>query len=100
MTGHTERQARFLSALAHPNRLRIVQSLRAGECCSCELGPKLGLEQSNLSRHLKQLVEAGVIVSRRRGFRVEYRIADKRVLDMLDRLELFYEPTKEECHDY
>jgi ArsR family transcriptional regulator len=78
-------KAAVLKALAHPNRLRILEALRCGEeVCSCELGPNLKLEQSNLSRHLLALSEAGLIVARRDGVRILYRVAEPRVFKLLD----------------
>ncbi|MCI0698616.1 metalloregulator ArsR/SmtB family transcription factor [candidate division KSB1 bacterium] len=77
-------KAAILRALAHPNRLRILEALRGGETCNCELGPKLKLEQSNLSRHLLALSEAGLVAARRDGVRMMYRVADPRVFKVLD----------------
>ena len=77
-------KAAILRALAHPNRLRILETLRDGETCNCELGPKLKLEQSNLSRHLQALAEAGLVLARRDGVRIMYRVADPRVFKVLD----------------
>jgi ArsR family transcriptional regulator len=78
-------KAAILKALAHPNRLRILQVLRCDEeVCNCEISPKLKLEQSNLSRHLLALSEAGLIVARRDGVRMMYRVADPRVFKVLD----------------
>ncbi len=79
-----EFKATILKALAHPNRLRILEALRDGEICNCEIGPKLKLEQSNLSRHLQVLAEAGLVVARRDGVRMMYRVADARVFKLLD----------------
>jgi DNA-binding transcriptional ArsR family regulator len=70
----------ILSALGHPNRIRIVQCLADGPKCNCELAPMLGLEQSNLSRHLALMVKSGLLESDRQGTRVNFRLADKRVL--------------------
>ena len=70
----------ILNALGHPNRLRIVQFLADGPKCNCELAPQLGLEQSNLSRHLALMVKSGLLVSERHGTRVNFRLADKKVL--------------------
>jgi ArsR family transcriptional regulator len=78
-------KAAILKALAHPNRLRILEVLRGGEkICNCEIGPKLKLEQSNLSRHLLALSEAGLIVARRDGVRMIYEVTDPRVFKVLD----------------
>lgn len=78
-------KAAVFKALAHPNRLRILEALRCDEeVCNCEIGPKLGLEQSNLSRHLLALSETGLIVARRDGVRMMYQVTDRRVFKALD----------------
>src|SRR5213592_5178722 len=61
---------RVLKALADRHRLRIVNMLlRAGgePVCVCEVQPLLGLSQGTVSHHLKQLVDAGVVVRESRG---------------------------------
>ena len=78
-----ELKANILSALAHPNRIRIVELLKNGTKCNCEIGPELDLEQSNLSRHMKILVQEGIVVSWKDGLRVNYKIADERIFDIL-----------------
>jgi ArsR family transcriptional regulator len=78
-------KAAVFKALAHPNRLRILEALRGeDEICNCELGPSLGLEQSNLSRHLLALAEAGLVVARKDGVRMMYEVTDPRVFKVLD----------------
>lgn len=77
-------KADVLSALSHPNRIRILEFLRKDVRCNCELAPALELEQSNLSRHLKILVQAGVLISWKDGLRVNYKIADERILRIID----------------
>jgi len=85
MKGHpmettaSELKSEILEALAHPNRIRILESLRRGPRCNCEIAPELGLEQSNLSRHLKILVQAGVLFSWKDGLRVNFKVADERI---------------------
>ncbi len=77
-------KASIFMALSHPNRIRIVESIGSGEKCNCELVAELGLEQSNLSRHLKILVDAGILRSLRKGVRVNYRVADKRIFQIIE----------------
>lgn len=79
-----ELKADILKALAHPNRIRILEVLRCEETCNCELGPSLGLEQSNLSRHIAVLLQAGVIEARKQGVKTFYRVIDDRVFTVLD----------------
>jgi len=58
------RMSEILSAISQPNRIKILNALKKDTMlCGCELLPKLGLEQSNLSRHLTTLVKAGVLIS-------------------------------------
>jgi DNA-binding transcriptional ArsR family regulator len=83
-TTAAELKSEILEALAHPNRIRIVESLRQGPRCNCEIAPELGLEQSNLSRHLKILVQAGVLFSWKDGLRVNFKVADERIFRILD----------------
>ena len=79
-----EFKANILAALAHPNRIRIIEYLRRDVRCNCELAPALDLEQSNLSRHLKILVQAGILKSWKEGLRVNFRVADERIFKILE----------------
>jgi ArsR family transcriptional regulator, arsenate/arsenite/antimonite-responsive transcriptional repressor len=58
---------RQFRALADPTRLRIVDLLREGERCVCELTDALDAGQSLLSFHLKTLKDAGLVADRRDG---------------------------------
>lgn len=80
-------QADFLKALGHPTRVRIVQGLRAGERCVCEIMAELQLEQSNVSQHLAVLKRAGVLGSRKDGMKVMYWVHHQEVFDLLDTLQ-------------
>ena len=71
-----ERQVRFLRALGHPARLRILEIIGSREICGCELEPQLGLDQSTVSRHLQILRREGILEARRDGVRVLYRVRD------------------------
>jgi ArsR family transcriptional regulator len=77
-------KANILFALAHPNRIRIIEYLQKDVHCNCELAPELSLEQSNLSRHLKLLIEAGILKSSKDGLRVNVKVADDRIFKILD----------------
>ena len=69
---------RLLRSLADRNRLRILNMLvRAGEpVCVCEFTAELELPQQNVSYHLKQLVESGVVGRERRGRYSYYGLVD------------------------
>jgi len=83
-TTSEELKAKILTAIAHPNRIRILEFLKNGVKCNCEIAPELELEQSNLSRHLQILVREGILISWKEGLRVNYKIADERIFDILN----------------
>ena len=58
---------RLFHALSDPTRLSILQRLRYGERCVCELTDALDAAQSRLSFHLKVLKDAGLVTDRREG---------------------------------
>jgi ArsR family transcriptional regulator len=65
-------------ALADTNRLRIVNLLLHGELCVCDIQYVLENSQPNVSRHLAYLKNSGMVLDRRDGYRVFYRIANPR----------------------
>jgi len=69
---------RLLRSLADRHRLRILNMLvRAGApVCVCEFTAELELPQQNISYHLKQLIDAGVIARERRGRYSYYALVD------------------------
>ncbi len=69
---------RLLRSIADRHRLRILNLLvrAGGPVCVCEFTGALGLPQQNVSYHLKQLVEAGVVVRERRGRYSYYALVD------------------------
>lgn len=65
----------FFKALADPTRLRSLMLISAeGELCVCELTHALQLIQPKISRHLAQLREAGLVLDRRQGQWIYYRL--------------------------
>jgi ArsR family transcriptional regulator len=62
-----DRAARLFHALSDPTRLSILQRLRLGERCVCDLTDALDAAQSRLSFHLKVLKDAGLVTDRREG---------------------------------
>lgn len=69
-----ERHAAFFHALSDPRRLRILDLLRAGEQCVCDLQADLDCGQSLLSFHLKTLRDAGLVTMRKEGRWSHYQI--------------------------
>ena len=69
-----ERAATLFRALADPTRLGIIEKLRGGEQCVCDLTDALEAGQSRLSFHLKTLKDAGLLRDRREGRWVYYAL--------------------------
>lgn len=82
-----EFKARIFKVLGDANRMRILELLRGGERCQCEIVPLLGQSQPTVSRHLRLLEEAGLIESRRDGNRMMYQATDELVYGILDALD-------------
>ena len=79
-------QARIFYALSDPIRLEILNFLRNGERCVCEIVPHLNLIQPLVSRHLKILKGAGIIRCRKEGTKRLYSIVDTRIYNVVDAL--------------
>jgi len=77
-------QADLLKALAHPTRLRILEYLRGGERCVCEITEQLELEQANVSQHLAVLKRQDLVSSRKDGLRMLYRINYPEIYELLE----------------
>ena len=80
-------KADLLKALGQPTRLKILELLVDGERCVCEIFPAIGGEQSNVSKHLGFLRSQGIVIADRRGMRVFYRLADRRIAKLLEDAE-------------
>ncbi len=80
-------KADLLKALGQPTRLKILELLVDGERCVCEIFPAVGGEQSNISKHLAFLRSQGIVLAERRGMRVFYRLADQRIVRLMDDVE-------------
>ena len=78
------RVAKTLKVLGDPNRIKIVEMLRNGEQCQCDIVPLIKQSQPTVSRHLRLLEENGVLSSRRDGVKMMYRIADPSVLQIIE----------------
>jgi ArsR family transcriptional regulator len=68
------RAVQLFHALSDETRLRILERLRGGERCVCEMTDALDAAQSRLSFHLKVLKEAGLVTDRREGRWMYYTV--------------------------
>ena len=67
----------YFKALGDSNRLRILNLLLHGELCVCDIQYVLENTQPNISRHLAYLKNSGMVLDRRDGFRIFYRLAEQ-----------------------
>jgi ArsR family transcriptional regulator len=90
MTSPTPQQQRFKAqvfhALSDPDRLEILEFLRDGEKCVCEIVPHLSLIQPVVSRHLKILKDVGAIRCRKDGTKRMYSIINPQIYNAVDAL--------------
>ena len=75
------KQAEIAKAVAHPLRIAVVNFLKDGEQCVCDIAEHVGAERSNVSRHLSVMVNAGVLEYRKEGLKVIYRLKCVCILD-------------------
>lgn len=76
-----QKQAEVAKAMAHPLRIAIINFLKDGEQCVCDIAEYVGAERSNISRHLSVMVKAGVLEYRKDGLKVIYRLKCVCILD-------------------
>jgi len=79
-----EFKAEFFKALAHPLRIRILDTLRRGELTVNEICQRLAVEQSTLSQQLAVLRSHNFLNTRKTGANVYYSVRDPEVFRLLD----------------
>src|ERR687883_379263 len=78
------RAAQLFHALSDETRLAILEMLRGGERCVCELQDALDAAQSRLSFHLRVLKDAGLVTDRKEGRWSYYAIAPEALAEVHD----------------
>ena len=76
-----EKQAQVAKAIAHPLRIAIIDFLKDGQQCVCDIAEHVGSERSNVSRHLSVMVGAGVLEYRKEGLKVIYKLRTPCILE-------------------
>ncbi|NEW05658.1 winged helix-turn-helix transcriptional regulator [Paenibacillus sp. SYP-B3998] len=78
-----------LSALAEPNRLHIVELLRDGPLTVGEIAERLGLQQPQVSKHLRVLSESGLVEMQPSANRRIYKLRSQSFIELNNWLESF-----------
>ena len=79
----SEKIAAPLSAIASSQRVAILLAIGTGEACVCHLEAALGWRQAYISQHLMSLRKADILLDRREGRYVFYRLKDASLLDLI-----------------
>ncbi|WP_163560075.1 metalloregulator ArsR/SmtB family transcription factor [Halomonas sp. NO4] len=86
MRGAAAEATALLRALAHEDRLLLLCQLSQEELCVSDLEARLDIHQPSLSQQLGVLRKQGLVATRREGKHIFYRIADDKVLALLQLL--------------
>ena len=84
MQDRNEICAELLKSIAQPARLKIIDFLKDGERCVCEIFPAIDHEQSNTSRHLNHMRRHGVLTFRKEGVKIYYAVKHPEVFRIAD----------------
>ena len=71
--------ALIFKAFCDENRIRILKLLCGGEKCACKLLEEMSISQPTLSHHMKILCDSGIVVGRKEGKWMHYRISPEGV---------------------
>ena len=79
-----ELHASICQTLANPKRLEIITHLRNGEKSVTELTGAMQISQANLSQHLGLMRQKGIVVARREGLNIYYRLSNSKIIQACD----------------
>jgi ArsR family transcriptional regulator len=80
-------EADIFKALGDPTRLKILECIRKGEKCICEIIPYTSKSQPNVSQHLKVLKNAGIVDERKDGTRIIIKASNDEIYDIIDKVK-------------
>jgi len=80
-------KADVIAAAGHPIRLAVIDFLKDGEQCVCDIAEFVGAKRSNVSRHLGVLLKAGVVSQRKDGLKMMYGLRTRCVLNFMKCVE-------------
>ena len=90
--------ADMCQVFSHPKRLEAINVLRDGEMTVTELSQKLTLTVGNLSQHLSMMKERHILLSRKEGNMVYYRIANPKLIRCFDMMrEMLFEQIRQDA---
>lgn len=81
-------------ALSDPNRLKIIEMLKNGEVCACNILENCEFSQPTLSHHMGILIRAGVVISRKEGKWIHYSLNSESLDSIIKYLNLLMDSSK------
>jgi DNA-binding transcriptional ArsR family regulator len=76
--------ARRFRVIGEPMRIKLLDQLRSGESTVLALTAAVGASQQNVSKHLGVLYDAGIVVRRKEGTQVYYRVVDSGIFELCE----------------
>ncbi len=90
--------AEMCQVFSHPKRLEVIDVLRDGEMTVTELSQKVGLTVGNLSQPLSMMKDRHILLSRKEGNQVYYRIVKPKLLKCFDMMrEMLFEQIRKDA---
>ena len=77
----------FFKALSDPTRLRILDYIKEGEKCICEIIPYTGKSQPCVSQHLKVLKHADLINERKDGTKIMIKVSNAEIFKIINQVK-------------
>jgi ArsR family transcriptional regulator len=81
----------ILKALADPTRLKILECIKNGEKCICEIIPYTGKSQPNVSQHIKILKNAGIVNEQKIGTKIMIKVTNEEIYNIIKLVKVFLE---------
>ncbi len=85
-----QKACRCLQGISHEIRLGVILALQTGEMNVSSLVKALNIPQPTLSQHLGLMKERGILVARREGNQIFYRVEDPRIFDLLSMVKTVF----------
>lgn len=84
-----KKTAAIFKAFCDENRLQILELLRDGEKCACQILEEMQITQPTLSHHMKILCDSGIVAGRKEGKWMHYSISSDGIEEAVKYLERF-----------
>lgn len=79
-------ESMFMKCIGDETRFGVIEFLGNDEKCVCDIVEHLGKEQTLVSHHLKALRGCGLVLTRREGKNIMYRVSDPMIIEILEKV--------------